>query len=574
MWSEGGVIVCKFRKVQGPVSFFRITFMVQVNVWLHGTLQWLHSLFGLFPFQERLANLIASQLLWSLWACNMAAYRWTLVISLLALVARVLQGGYTNFVQSAPIRVPLHATMIREGKWRQARSGVHAKRVWPQLPKRSSHTTRHFFQFLELQLVAEEVLGLGALSADFLGGAASCAISSLDVEFLASLPEAPPFLLGAVEADWLAAIGANVIGNVETGTLVEFAVATLERNEVAAGMAALSEEKQIEFACGILSRASPETLAEVVAGILSKVGKDPHLWSKLSGGSFEVVMGVLKKSPQEVLEVLKILLGKVAEGALGPAAGAVLLRFVVEVLPGETIFNLVIESPTLLAPVIETAVTFLPQERLLDLAGLFVSQASPAQLAEIIKTAVTVLPKEKLLELGSVFLQSSPETFELLRQISPEAAREAAEISLGTGGKLLQEDLKALAASGTLAPVGEYEFVMIGDAVISAVRNSSLVSNSNGRQFNSGHQQNSYHPWGRHAAGRLYRLRQDCSGTWGKFGSEASLLPCWPRSRTRLVGTWLWSKLGSEEAVWGKHPKEVTWHLQETGQEEGLPWFA
>ena len=210
----------------------------------------------------------------------MAAHNWALVLSALVLAARVLQHGPsapTGFVGATlplatarPLHLRMHSPTV---KW-NPRTGLQPRRSPHLLPQRGSRMTRHFVELLgpliEVTSVfasaTEGVLGLGALSAEVCGGTISGAIAIFDAEFLVSLPGAPA-LLGAVEADWLAAIAASLIGSVETDTLVELGIAGLERSEVGGMMAVLTEEKQVEFACGVLSRCSPAELAQLLRGL-------------------------------------------------------------------------------------------------------------------------------------------------------------------------------------------------------------------------------------------------------------------------------------------------------------------
>ena len=172
----------------------------------------------------------------------MSLHLWTLVVSVLALTARVLQGN--NFVQpSLPPRLPVYAKMQTSRAQRnQAGSSVHMK---PFPPRRTTRTTCHFWQLLDLPLLSEaltvavrgtsmfasateDFLALGALSADFLGGAISSAIATFDVEFLAGLPRVPAFL-EAAEADWLAETAAVAISKTETSGIANLVVAMAER---------------------------------------------------------------------------------------------------------------------------------------------------------------------------------------------------------------------------------------------------------------------------------------------------------------------------------------------------------
>ena len=168
----------------------------------------------------------------------MASHHWALVLSALALAARVLQreasvpSGFVGATLPLATARPLHPRMHSPTvKW-NPRTHLQPRRSPHLLPQRGSRMTRHFVELLGPVAVpfieatslfasaTEGVLGLGAVSAEAIGGVVSGAITIFDVEFLASLPGAPA-VLGAVEADWLAAIAASVIVRVETGTLVE-----------------------------------------------------------------------------------------------------------------------------------------------------------------------------------------------------------------------------------------------------------------------------------------------------------------------------------------------------------------
>ena len=133
----------------------------------------------------------------------MVLHRWILVVSMLWLQESCR-------ATTLPPRLPVHVNIQTSKAQRiQAGSSVHTK---PFPPRRSTCTTCHFWHLLDPPLLAEastvavrvtsifasateDFLALGALSADFLGGTISSAIATFDVEFLASLPPAPAFLL-------------------------------------------------------------------------------------------------------------------------------------------------------------------------------------------------------------------------------------------------------------------------------------------------------------------------------------------------------------------------------------------
>eukprot|EP00435_Cladocopium_sp_Y103_P039650 s1976_g10.t1 len=407
-----------------------------------------------------------------------------------------LQGD--NFVQpTLPPRLPVHASIQASRAQRnQAGSSVHTK---PFPPRRSTRTTCHFWQLLDLPLLAEAstfavritstfasategCLGLGALSADFLGSAISSAIATFDVEFLAGLPRAPAFLLEAVEADWLAQIAAGAISNTETSGIANLVVAMAESG--GAGMAALSEEKTVEFACGIFARVESEKLAEILAAVFRKVAADPSLLGKMSGASLDVVIKIFEQSP-EARTVLLILLGQLGQEVLKLEALEVLVKIALKVLPVEELVSFLGgTSEAVLVPAIRIILTEFPQETVLEVLKMLASQATqyPAILVEFIKTAVTVLPAERLLELGRVLVsqpvaltilsESSPETLDLLLNILPEGVREGAEMLIPRA----PEDLPSMASRSEALPssFGEYELVMTGDAALSLVSNSTV----------------------------------------------------------------------------------------------------
>eukprot|EP00438_Fugacium_kawagutii_P005078 Skav200549 [mRNA] locus=scaffold676:525364:527595:- [translate_table: standard] len=361
---------------------------------------------------------------------------------------------------------------------------VQSPRFEQSPSRRSSHTACRFAWLLELPLVAEaaelsiqgislvtsateESLGLGAASAELLGGGVSCAIEVFGVEFLASLPEAPAFLVSAVEADWLAAIGASVINKVETSALADLAVAKLEASE-ATGMVALSEEKQIEFACGILSRVSPSQLADLIEALFVKVVENPSLLGKLPQSSMEVAIQIFEKSPQakEVLiEVLKRLAGE----AMPIAVVGSLSEFIVQALSAEKVLELLSAAPLLLPNIIEAAVQILPQEQLLEWTGVLASKASADLLQQIISSTLTVLPEQKLLELGAVFVsQASPD---LLGKVILTAAEvwpveKVLEIGSGLLPKL-SADLLQQIISSTLTVLPEQKLLELGAVFVS-----------------------------------------------------------------------------------------------------------
>lgn len=418
----------------------------------------------------------------------MKSYKWTVAMSVLALTARVLQllqGGCVNFVQPVyPPSLPLHARIqTRKTNQNGPQPFVQPPRFGRSALQRSSRTACRFAWLLDLPLVAEaaevtiqgvsfaasateEVLGLGAVSAELLGGGVSCAIEVFDVKFLASLPEAPAFLVGAVEADWLAAIGANVISKVETSALADFAVAKLEASE-AAGMVALSEEKQIEFACGILSRVSPSQLADLIKALIGKVIENPSLLGKIPPASMEVAISIFQKSPQ-AMQVLIELLKRFAGEAMPTAAAAGLAQFAIEALSVEQVLELLSAAPFLLPEIINAAVAFLPQEQLLEWGGVLASKASADLLQQIISTILTVLPAEKLLELSEVFIsQASPELLGKVILTAADVWPVEKLLEMGSGLLQLSEDLLQPIISTTLTVLPKQKLLEMGEVFIS-----------------------------------------------------------------------------------------------------------
>ena len=220
-------------------------------------------------------------------------------------------------------------------------------------------------------------------------------------------------------------------------------------------MAALTEEKQVEFACGLLSRCSPAQLAQVLEGIILKVGQNPDLLGKLP--SVDVVISIFRKSPQ-AKEILLLLAQKPLLLLSSPAIAEGFVWVAFRVLPQEQLLELGImlvegASPELLERVISSAFKVLPQETLLDLGANLFSQASssPELLERVISSAFKVLPQETLLDLGakllpqtspalwvdtfSIVLQSSPETLDVLTRISPASDSEGHDIPGGHGVK-------------------------------------------------------------------------------------------------------------------------------------------
>ena len=396
---------------------------------------------------------------------------WVRVASVLAVIARVLQGsGHTDFVQpSLPPRLPLHAHVRPKQKMGKGRSG--APKIW-QHPGRSSRTARRFWWLLELPVVTEATalvveatsafasategcLGLGALSADIIGGFAECGIAS---EVAAGF-ELPSFLtpvveaaVGAVEADWLAAIGANVLGRVETGALADAAVAKLESSGAGA-MIALSEEKQVEFACGILSRVPPAKVAEFLQAMLLKVAQNPSLLSQMEAGSPKLLLTICQESPQ-AREVFLILLQKVATTA-SPALLVWLAKLAVEAIPAEQLL-----APVVGTPIVETLLASLPPENLVELGRWLVTEASEPVLRQVWPLFLSQAPPEVL----SSILQSSPEAWGVLTKTASEVAREAAESALQMPGLAVK-----------LPPVDEYDLQMLVGSAFLTLENSTRV---------------------------------------------------------------------------------------------------